>query len=89
MEYKRKESIQAWLYSPSNPKEAEIFMNEHDMKNIGYFSEDGLDDEDKEGSLELTFWHDGITLDVGEYLVILEDGYACSMSKRELDNFVE
>ena len=89
MNSKRKADIHFFLYDPKNIKEAEIFRDKHKKSVATYFTEDGLEDEDKEGSLELSFWHDGITLEVGEYLVIDEDGYACSMSKSELDDFVE
>jgi hypothetical protein len=89
MKSKRKADIYFFLYDPKNIKEAETFMDEHKLSVAAYFSEDGLEDEDKEGSLELSFWYDGITLEVGEYLVIDEDDYACSMSKAELNDFVE
>lgn len=89
MRCKRKQDIQFFLYDPKNIKEAEAFMDEHKMAVATCFSEDGLEDEDRTGSLELDFWYDGITLEVGEYLVILEDGYACSLSKAELNDFVE
>jgi len=89
MKSKRKADIQFFLYNPKNIKEAKAFMDEHKKTVATYFSEDGLEDEDKTGSLELDFYYDGITLEVGEYLVIDEDGYACSMSKAELNDFVE
>ncbi len=91
MRSKRKADIEFFLYDPKNIEEAKAFMDEHKKTVATYFAEDDLEDEDKdkEGSLELTFWYDGITLEVGEYLVIDEDDYACSMSKAELNDFVE
>jgi len=89
MEYKRKKNIQSYLYNPSNLKEAKAFINQHNMSHRTYFSEEGLEDVDKTGSLELDLGHDGITLEVGQYLVIDEDGYTFDMWEYELNDFVE
>lgn len=77
-----KQKINAYFYNPRNRRDAEHFLKKHNIH--GSFVEDGLEDADKTGSLEVDLMHDGMYLNIGEYIII-NGNYQYVLNKHELN----